>query len=54
MAAVRAGASPPSFYIYTDPALEHSWLRHCDKFAVLRHSVNDSNTAEVGVHKVCA
>lgn len=43
---------PPQFYIYNTPDLDHSWLRTCERFAVLRHSVNDSNTAEVGVHKV--
>ena len=42
----------PPFYMYTQRALDHSWLRQCSGFAVLRHSVNDSNTAEVGVHKV--
>ena len=40
------------FYMYTGPHLDHSWLRHCKGFATLRYSVNDSNTAEVGVHKV--
>ena len=40
------------FYMYDDPSLDHSWLRSCERFTILRHSVNDSNTAEVGVHKV--
>ena len=51
-----AGASNgtlPKFYMYSHPALDHAWLRHCSGFSTLRHSVNDSNTAEVGVHKVC-
>ena len=38
--------------MYSGPALDHSWLRHCPGFNVLRNSVNDSNTAEVGVYKV--
>ena len=41
-----------AFYMYTHPALDHSWLRNCEGFAALRHSVNDSNTAEVGVHRL--
>ena len=40
------------FYMYTHPALDHSWLRSCEGFGTLRHSVNDSNTAEVGVHRL--
>ena len=40
------------FYLYTTPALDHSWLSSCERYAVLRNSVNDSNTAEVGVHNV--
>ena len=42
------------FYMYGEPQLDHSWLRYCKRFATLRHSVNDSNTAEVGVHKARA
>ena len=45
-------ASFVAFYMYTDPALDHSWMRHCKGFTALRHSVNDTNTAEVGVHKL--
>ena len=41
-----------TFYMYEHPALDHSWLRHCPGFAELRHSVNDTNTAEAGVHKL--
>ena len=46
-----AKGSPP-FFMYTHPALDHTWLRRCSGFAALRHSVNDSNTAEVGTHRV--
>ena len=47
-----AAAGIPQFFMYNHPALDHSWMRHCPGFNVLRHSVNDTNTAEVGVHKV--
>lgn len=47
----NASALPP-FYMYSSAALDHSWMRRCTGFAALRHSVNDTNTAEVGVHKV--
>ena len=40
------------FYMYSTPELDHAWLRHCLGYDKLRNSVNDSNTAEVGVHKV--
>ena len=52
LATTLATTELPPFYIHTSSALDHSWLRICEKFAILRHSVNDSNTAEVGVHKV--
>ena len=45
-------ANLSAFFMYTGRALDHSWLRACPAFAPLRHSVNDSNTAEVGVHKL--
>ena len=50
--AMSINATSQLFYMYSTPALDHSWMRQCPGFAVLRHSVNDSNTAEVGVHKV--
>ena len=43
---------PLPFYLYTHPSLDFSWLSSCDRYAVLRNSVNDSNTAEVGVRNV--
>jgi hypothetical protein len=48
----RTSVNATAFYMYTHPALDHSWLRNCEGFAALRHSVNDSNTAEVGVHRL--
>ena len=51
---MAANATLPRFYMYPMPELDHSWLRHCSGFEKLRLSVNDSNTAEVGVHKVRA
>ena len=50
--AASASAALPAFYMYEHPALDHSWLRRCDRFEPLRLSVNDSNTAEVGVAQV--
>ena len=43
-----------NFFMYTNPELDHSWMSQCAGFSVLRQSVNDSNTAEVGVHNVSA
>ena len=45
-------ANSTQFFMYTNPELDHSWMSQCAGFDVLRHSVNDSNTAEVGVHNV--
>ncbi|EOD15178.1 hypothetical protein EMIHUDRAFT_225873 [Emiliania huxleyi CCMP1516] len=39
------------FFIYTERALCHAWLRQCDGFDSLAHSVNDANLAEVGLYE---
>ena len=50
--AAASASALPAFYMYEHPALDHSWLHSCDRFEPLRLSVNDSNTAEVGVAQV--
>lgn len=53
----RAAPAPSApFYMYTEPALDHRWLRHCVSFVALRHGKHGAaawhaeKTAEVSMH----
>ena len=41
--------APIPYFVYTDRALDHGWLRHCDGFDALRRSAYNERFAEVYV-----
>ena len=49
-----AGPSRVPFYMHTDPALDHGWLRHCPGFALLARSAYNERLAEVYVRDALA
>eukprot|EP00908_Phaeocystis_cordata_P009989 Transcript_20827.p1 GENE.Transcript_20827~~Transcript_20827.p1 ORF type:complete len:467 (+),score=77.20 Transcript_20827:129-1529(+) len=40
----------PTFYMYENPALDHSWMKWCPGFVEWTTGVRMQNTAEVGAH----
>lgn len=43
---------PGSFFMYTDPALDHGWLRHCPGFEELQAGVRAERLGEVQMRDV--
>lgn len=43
-----------SFYMYTDPALDHAWFANCVGFQQLINSSKNDNLAEVGLGPLLA
>ena len=39
-----------TFFMYDQPELDHGWIKTCDGFAELAHSVASEKLAEVGLH----
>lgn len=48
------GADAVPFYMHTDPALDHGWLRDCPEFAPLAQSAYNERLAEVYVRDALA
>ena len=43
---------PSSFFMYSDPALDHGWLRHCPGFEELQNGVRAERLGEVQMRDV--
>ena len=43
-----------SFYMYTQPSLDHTWLRDCPKFEAMRNSALNERLAEVEMRELLA
>ena len=50
----HALAAAIPFFMHTDRALDHDWLRNCDGFEALRHSAYNERLAEVYVRDALA